>query len=42
MTGIRANASLQHNVMPCTKAIAHKMLFYRDGTDNAECDVSDG
>ncbi|KPC45592.1 Aldose 1-epimerase family protein [Pseudomonas savastanoi pv. glycinea] len=25
-----------------TAVIAEKALFYRDGTDDAECDVSDG
>ncbi|AVB25751.1 hypothetical protein CXB36_00080 [Pseudomonas syringae pv. syringae] len=28
--------------MPCARSLHIQALFYRDGTDDAECDVSDG
>ncbi|WP_223114287.1 hypothetical protein [Pseudomonas syringae] len=33
---------LQLEVMPCAQSLHIKALFYHDGTDDADCDVSDG
>ncbi|ARA82929.1 hypothetical protein B7R56_12710 [Pseudomonas savastanoi pv. retacarpa] len=33
---------MRHDVMSCTYSVLIDALFYHDGTDDAECDVSDG
>ncbi|KPB76236.1 hypothetical protein E2N91_02425 [Pseudomonas syringae pv. tomato] len=37
-----ATSVLQRNVMPYPQSLNIKALFYHDGTDDADCDVSDG
>ncbi|OUM08451.1 hypothetical protein BW686_06670 [Pseudomonas syringae] len=36
------NYVLQLEVMPCAQSLHIKALFYHYGTDDADCDVSDG
>lgn len=40
---LRVTSVPQHNVVSCAQSLyIDKALFYRGGTDDAECDVSDG
>ncbi|KAA8719000.1 hypothetical protein F4W70_01240 [Pseudomonas cannabina] len=39
---MRCRFVTQRNVRPCPQSLPIKTLFYHDGTDDAECDVSDG
>ncbi|KPY77526.1 hypothetical protein ALP77_03268 [Pseudomonas amygdali pv. tabaci] len=39
---LRVTSVLPHNIHALRAAAARAVLFNRDGTDDAECDVSDG
>ncbi|EFW81019.1 hypothetical protein PsgB076_10115 [Pseudomonas savastanoi pv. glycinea str. B076] len=39
---LRVTSVLPHNIHALRAAAARAVLFNRDGTDDAECDLSDG